>query len=438
MREQILVSTVTSALDTVPRDYDARRVIETIRTGGKEVRGRVELIRETSQRELAIHGDAKRAKVAAGELKKQLPAVLWSGRFTKRANDALVQHSGLLCADLDSLNGELANVREKLSESPYLWTLFKSPSGDGLKAVFRVPADQTRHSGSFRAVEQHVRELTGAQVDLACKDAARLCFLSYDPELIHKANAREIEPLQEPEKPRPINNGMLDLSERQRIATELLREIDWESETSGFVVCPGKHLHTSGDNDRDCELHLDNVPTLHCFHNSCRGILDGVNHELRSRIGKAEYKIDNAPKAAREMETPKEAIEAKRPAKNGSELQGSAVICPDAEPWPDPVDGPVVLDEVSKKVSSYLALPDGAADAIALWVMHAHTYEAFIHSPRLNFRSPMKGCGKTLALDVLAILTPRSLRTESITPAVLSKARRESLAGTTTISPESS
>jgi hypothetical protein len=28
---------------------------------------------------------------------------------------------------------------------------------------------------------------------------------------------------------------------------------------------------------------------VHCFHNNCRGILDGVNRELRSRIGKAEY-----------------------------------------------------------------------------------------------------------------------------------------------------
>jgi hypothetical protein len=185
------------------------------------------------------------------------------------------------------------------------------------------------------------------------------------------------------------------------------------------VTCPGKHLHTRGDQARDCRVDFDGVPTVHCFHNSCRGILEGVNHELRSRIGKAEYKVDKAPQDAQEAQTPKEANEAKRLAKSGSELQGSAVICPATEPWPEAVDGAAVLDEVAKKVSSYVALPDGAADAIALWIMHAHTYEAFIHSPRLNFRSPMKGCGKTLALDVLAVLTPRSLRTESITPAFL-------------------
>jgi hypothetical protein len=200
----------------------------------------------------------------------------------------------------------------------------------------------------------------------------------------------------------------VNLSERQRITTELLGMVDWQSETSGFVACPGKHLHTTGDNERDCKIELDNVPTVHCFHNSCRGILEGVNHELRSRIGKVEYKADKSPADSSKGET--------KP-KRG--LQGSGVICLDVEPWPEAVDGAPVLDEVAKTVSSYLALPDGAADTIALWIMHAHAYEAFIHSPRLNFRSPMKGCGKTLALDVLAVLTPRSLRTESITPAVL-------------------
>jgi Protein of unknown function (DUF3631)/VirE N-terminal domain len=419
MSEQIQVSTVSSALDTVPRDYDARKVIETIRTGGKELRGRIELIRETLQRENAIHGDSKRAKVAAAELKKQLPAVLWSGTFTKRANDALVQHSGLLCADLDGLNGSLLDARRKLLSSPYAWAVFTSPSGDGLKVVFRVPAEVAQHAGSFRAVEQHVRELTGVQIDEACKDVARLCFLSFDPELYHNANAIAIEPLLEPQRPaRLFSNGAVDLNARQSIAVELLGAIDWQNETEGFVVCPGKHLHTSGDNDRDCELHLDNVPTLHCFHNSCRGILEGINYALRSRIGRTEYV---APTNSAKIETPKQAVapEAKRPARDGNELQGSTVICPEVEPWPETVAGAAVLDEVAKTVSSYLALPDGAAEAIALWIMHAHAYEAFIHSPRLNFRSPVKGCGKTLALDVLSVLTPRSLRTESITPAVL-------------------
>src|SRR5262249_53928651 len=200
-----------------------------------------------------------------------------------------VNHSGLLCADLDSLNGDLYTVREKLWQSPHAYAVFISPSGDGLKAVFRVPADATMHAGSFRAVEKHVRELTGKQIDQSGKDIARLCFLSYDPTVYYNASAREIEPLPEPEKPKAVNNGMVNVSERQRIVAELLGAVDWQSQTSGFVTCPGKHLHTSGNNQRDCRIDFDGVPTVHCFHNSCRSILEGVNHELRSRIGRAEY-----------------------------------------------------------------------------------------------------------------------------------------------------
>lgn len=238
MSDQILVSVVTSATETATRDYNASKVIETIRTGGKKLRGQVERVRNTLANELATHGDAKRAKQAASEPKKHLPAVLWSGTFTKRSNDALIQHSGLLCADLDSLGVSLADVRWKLSQSPHVWALFQSPSGGGLKAVFRVPPDATKHSGSYRAIEQHVRFLTGAEVDQACKDVARLCFLSFDPDVYHNANATEIEPLPEPEKTRHVNNGVVNLSDRQRIVTGILGEVDWQLETSGFVACP--------------------------------------------------------------------------------------------------------------------------------------------------------------------------------------------------------
>ena len=151
--------------------------------------------------------------------------------------------------------------------------------------------------GSFRAVEKHVRDLTGVQIDQACRDPARLCFLSYDPEIYVSESAREIEPLPEPEKTRVINNGNVNLSERQKIATDLLGAIDWQSETSGLCVCPGKHLHTTGDNERDCKIDFDKVPTLHCFHNSCSGIIAGINRELRSRIGKAEFHVISKPSA---------------------------------------------------------------------------------------------------------------------------------------------
>lgn len=112
-------------------------------------------------------------------------------------------------------------------------------------------------------------------------------------------------------------------------------------------------------------------------------------------------------------------ISKRRPGPTGDNAQGSVVKLPDVVPWEHPVDGAQVLHEVSATFTRYLWLPPGAADVFALFTAHAHAFTAFLHTPRLNLFSPEKRCGKTVALDVLASLTPRSLRTENITPAVL-------------------
>jgi Protein of unknown function (DUF3631) len=103
----------------------------------------------------------------------------------------------------------------------------------------------------------------------------------------------------------------------------------------------------------------------------------------------------------------------------GASIQGQAVVFDGPEPWPDKVDGAAAINGASETLLRRLAVPDGAADAMALWTVHAHCHMAFLHSPRLNVTSPEKGCGKTLALDVLYSLAPKGIRTESITTAVL-------------------
>jgi len=110
-------------------------------------------------------------------------------------------------------------------------------------------------------------------------------------------------------------------------------------------------------------------------------------------------------------------------AKSRTELdyddQARAVKLPPVEPWPEPVDGAEVLDQVSARFTLHVFLPPGAADGITLWDAPAHAFQAFLHSPRLNLTSPEKGCGKTTTLDLLATLTPRALRTEDLTAPVL-------------------
>jgi BT4734-like, N-terminal domain/Protein of unknown function (DUF3987) len=286
----LVISRVLSAEDTVTRNIGVEVILEAIRTGGKNLKAQITQIRKRFKEELAItSGDLKAAKLAVEKLKKALPAVTWSGRFSYRASDKLLQHSGPLCGDLDDLGDKLPETRKKLEGSPHVFACFLSPSGDGLKVVIRVPADLSKHAGSFRAMQKHVLELTGIKPDESGKDVARLCFMSYDPELYHNPDATELEPLPERLKKKVKTNDIINLSERQRIAGELLGNIEWTSEASGYCVCPGKHRHTTRDRARDCKIELDGAPTVHCFHGHCHGILEGVSHELRSRIGKAEF-----------------------------------------------------------------------------------------------------------------------------------------------------
>jgi uncharacterized protein DUF3631 len=100
-------------------------------------------------------------------------------------------------------------------------------------------------------------------------------------------------------------------------------------------------------------------------------------------------------------------------------LQGSAVFLPEIELWPDAVNGADTLSEIAETFARYVVLPDGGADALALWAAHAHGFKAFLCSPRLNIRSPEKRCGKTTLRDVVSIFVPRPLLTENLTVAVL-------------------
>jgi putative DNA primase/helicase len=96
-----------------------------------------------------------------------------------------------------------------------------------------------------------------------------------------------------------------------------------------------------------------------------------------------------------------------------------SLVPPLPEPWPDPVDGAEVLDEVESDINRFLFLPDGASVAIALWTMHTYAYEAAQHFPILSALSPEKRCGKTTLLRLLKALVRQPVMASNFTPAVI-------------------
>jgi putative DNA primase/helicase len=101
------------------------------------------------------------------------------------------------------------------------------------------------------------------------------------------------------------------------------------------------------------------------------------------------------------------------------EIQGRALSFDDPEPWPGPVDGAELLDDLAKAVRRYVVLDDAAADAIALWIVHCYVFDFFNCTPRLAVTSPEKRCGKTTLLDVLYYVLPRALLAANVTAAAV-------------------
>jgi putative DNA primase/helicase len=84
-----------------------------------------------------------------------------------------------------------------------------------------------------------------------------------------------------------------------------------------------------------------------------------------------------------------------------------------------PVSINEILDDLVSTLRRYLVLPFAAAEAIALWTIHAHAHDAARISPLLALLSPDRRCGKTTALELIGSLVPRPLTTANISSAAL-------------------
>jgi putative DNA primase/helicase len=94
----------------------------------------------------------------------------------------------------------------------------------------------------------------------------------------------------------------------------------------------------------------------------------------------------------------------------------------DVEPWREPVAGADLLDRLTEIAQAHLVLPHGGAEAIALWILHAHAHDCFSISPVLGVTSPTPECGKTTCLTLLGALVPRACPASNITTAALFRA----------------
>jgi hypothetical protein len=104
---------------------------------------------------------------------------------------------------------------------------------------------------------------------------------------------------------------------------------------------------------------------------------------------------------------------------SGRTAPGQFLLFADPDPWPEPVEGAALLDELAHTYRRFVSLPAGGAEALALWIVFTYALEAFDVAPMLALCSPLKRCGKTTTEEVTTALAQRPLAAANITVAAL-------------------
>ena len=102
-----------------------------------------------------------------------------------------------------------------------------------------------------------------------------------------------------------------------------------------------------------------------------------------------------------------------RPRALGDTGQGSGIEFPDVEPWPEPVDGASLLDEIRDTMRRYIVAPDTVLVAAPLFALHTHAFDLGDVSPILFITGPTKRCGKSKLSSLMCRFVNRPLAVSS-------------------------
>ena len=87
------------------------------------------------------------------------------------------------------------------------------------------------------------------------------------------------------------------------------------------------------------------------------------------------------------------------------------------EPWPERVDGAVLLNRLRGHFLRHVVLPKHADVALALWALRTWVFNCFDVTPYLAITSPTRRCGKTVLMTILYWLCRRAKKNDHMSKA---------------------
>lgn len=119
-----------------------------------------------------------------GEQKKwNLPVALFNGSFSYKDSGSLIQYSNFTALDYDGFSSEerLCGVGRRLMATPCVYAIYRTPSGNGLKAIVMHDNGNPQYHGEMYA--RLLEKFYTPEIDASGSDLARGNYLCYDPYL---------------------------------------------------------------------------------------------------------------------------------------------------------------------------------------------------------------------------------------------------------------
>ncbi len=179
------VSFQDSAFAELSKEISIKQVLEEIKNGNHAN----QVIR---LRNLLNSGDRE----GYNSHKKNLAGVTFCGTFQgARRKTEIKQYNYLIVLDIDKLSAdEMQSVKNNFSADKFVFAFWESPSKQGVKGLvhlsFSVELNATNldraHKGAFNKLKKYYAENYNIELDISGSDTTRLCFLSYDPDMVLK------------------------------------------------------------------------------------------------------------------------------------------------------------------------------------------------------------------------------------------------------------
>jgi len=151
-----------------------------------EIRALQKQINKSQDQEVKDH-----LKTTKDKLKKELPAMVYTGKFKGRGNDNCTEYNGLIVLDFDHV--DVTYTKSELKQRDYIMAVWTSPSGDGVKALAKIDSDSKDDKIHKEFYRQIRLDLNYLGLDTAGKDISRACFESYDPEIFVRDDVKNFE-----------------------------------------------------------------------------------------------------------------------------------------------------------------------------------------------------------------------------------------------------